>query len=98
MIDKQKLFLANVSEKTKILLDKHGEDQAMRFVKRNAPLIFRLHEDAFDAKFKKIGNFIDHIGDDYTEEENFNILFKGKYKEEDIENFAKKFLSLISEN
>jgi hypothetical protein len=97
-IKKQKKFLFVVSERTKTLLNEHGPDQASRFIKRNAPAIFRLHEDAFDDRFRKIERFIDHIGDDYTDEENLMFLLEEKYKEEDVEDLAKEFLSLVSEN
>lgn len=97
-IKKQKKFLVVISERAKILLDEHSPDQASRFIKRNAPTIFRLHEDAFDGRFRKIERFIDHIGDDYTDEENLTFLLAGKYREQDVENFAKEFLSLVSNN
>lgn len=94
-IETQKRFLFVVSERAKNLLDQHGYDEAMHFIKRNAEIIFTLHEDAFDKKFKDVEKFIYHIGDDYTEEENINILLAGKYREEDIDKFAREFISLV---
>lgn len=96
---KKQKFESFLTTKRKEIIDiyqKHGKQKAVQIISKEAHELINIpFECSQKNQFQKVLQFIDNIGDNYSDEDTFKMIFYGEYQKEDREEFAKILLEEI---
>lgn len=95
-LERQKIFWAKTQKIAHFIMEKHGTENAKKFIKNHIKIIMILDIKVFEGENqKKIKKFFHRIGSEYTDDESIELFLDGKYKEEDIEIFYQLLVEII---
>lgn len=72
------------------IINEQGKIKASEFIEENVDELIKMPKRFFNGrKFKKIREFFEKSGENYNENEFYDLLLKGRYRDTDIKKFAK---------